>query len=423
MSVTVTTALRKISALKKRIWGLQGGQGAGKTYSVLTLIINHAIKHPNKEIYIASAELSKMRDTVIKDAINILRSFNKYKEVQCTGITFGQPRIDFPNGSFIRFLGLDKEDVGKGLRSDIMFVNEANKVNFETYRELTSRAKRIIIDFNPNEAFWFHKEVATRDDCDFLILTFLDNEYLSKEEVNEILNYKNKGYLNPNLENYDVSTNVKSEYWANKWRIYGLGQIGGVEGRIFFWKPINYAEYLNINAPTIYTVDWGKQDPFAIGEMKYYDGQLLNHELNYKSENEWYTRLTSTELAQIKGRDGDGFVTWMFERLNIPKNAIIVCDSNRPEKIISLRRSGWEYAVAVDGSAKKILDGIDLLHNLDVYYTDTSQNIEFEQKVYCWDTDKNDNPLEKPKDVNNHHIDRIRYGAMYWQKKGIIKKL
>jgi len=423
MSVTVTTGLRKISALKKRIWGLQGGQGASKTYSCLILIINHAIKHPNKEIYIASAELSKMRDTVIKDCINILRSFNKYDEVKATGVDFGAPKIEFPNKSFIRFLGLDKEDVGKGLRSDIMFVNEANKVNFETYRELTSRAKRIIIDFNPNESFWFHKEVLPRDDCDFLILTYLDNEYLSKEEVNEILNYKKRGYKNPDLKDYDKAENVQSEYWANKWRIYGLGQIGGVEGRIFFWKPITYHEYLSIDAPNIYTVDWGKQDPFAIGEMKYYDGMLFNHSLNYKSENEIRSTMTSSELAQIKGRDGDGFVTWMFDKLNIPKNAIIICDSNRPEKILSLRRAGWEYAQAIDGSSKKILDGIDLLHNLDVYYTDTSESIAYEQRVYCWDVDKNGNQLEKPIDMHNHEIDRIRYGAMWWHKKGLIKKI
>lgn len=423
MSVTVTTGLRKISGLKKRIWGLQGGQGASKTYSVLIIIINHLLSNGNKEVYIASAELSKMRDTVIKDCVNILRSFNIFDEIITTGLTTGQPRIDFPNGSFIRFIGLDKEDVGKGLRSDLMFVNEANKVNFETYRELTSRAKRIIIDFNPNESFWFHKEVKPREDCEFLILTFRDNEYLSKEEVSEILNYKFRGYINPDLEDYDKSDNIKSEYWANKWRIYGLGLIGGVEGRIFYWKPMNYHEYLQINAPKIYTVDWGKQDPFAIGEMKYFDGQLINHELNYKSENEWFKTLTTTQLAQIKGRDGDGFVTWMFDRLNIPKDAYIICDSNRPEKIKSLRRAGWEYAVAVDGSSKKILDGIDLLHNLDVYYTDTSHNIEFEQKVYCWDKDKNDNPLEKPIDQNNHHLDRIRYGTMWWQNKGLIKRL
>ena len=58
-----TTALRKIAALRKRIKGIQGGQGASKTYSILMLIINHASSVPDREIYIASDELSKMRVT------------------------------------------------------------------------------------------------------------------------------------------------------------------------------------------------------------------------------------------------------------------------------------------------------------------------------------------------------------------------
>jgi len=146
-----TTALRKISALKKKVWCIQGGQGAGKTISILILLTNHALKNPNKEIYIASAELSKMRDTVLKDFIKILRSFGLYEKVNLTGVTNGQPLCIFPNKSFIRFIGLDKEDIGKGLRSDIVYLNEANKTNFETYRELTSRAKRKILDYNPNK--------------------------------------------------------------------------------------------------------------------------------------------------------------------------------------------------------------------------------------------------------------------------------
>ena len=79
-----TTALRKISALKKRIWGIQGGQGAGKTYSILQLLINHASNNPNKEIFIASDELSKMRITVIKDFLNIMKSFNLYENERFT---------------------------------------------------------------------------------------------------------------------------------------------------------------------------------------------------------------------------------------------------------------------------------------------------------------------------------------------------
>ena len=121
--------------MRKRIWCIQGGQGAGKTYSILILILNTALKNSNREIYIASAELSKMRTTVIKDFVKVIHSFGMWDEVNFTGRDHGTPLCRFKNGSFVHFLGLDKEDIGKGLRSDIMYINEANKTNFETYRE------------------------------------------------------------------------------------------------------------------------------------------------------------------------------------------------------------------------------------------------------------------------------------------------
>src|SRR4051812_44258586 len=118
-----TTALRKIAALRKRIKGIQGGQGAGKTYAILILLTNHASGNPNKEIFIASEELSKMRITVIKDFITILKGFGIFQKENFVDGTLYR----FTNGSFIKFIGLDKEDIGKGLRCDIVFVNEANK--------------------------------------------------------------------------------------------------------------------------------------------------------------------------------------------------------------------------------------------------------------------------------------------------------
>lgn len=407
--IKTTTALRKISALKKRIFGIQGGQGAGKTFAILILIINHALRHRNKEIYIASAELSKMRITVIKDFVKIMRLLGRFDK----NCWLGGTQYNFPNGTFVKFIGLDKEDIGKGLRSDIIFVNEANKIKFETYRELTSRAKRVIIDFNPNAKFWFHTEVQTRDDCDSLILTFRDNEYLSEQEVNEILYYKKKGY--------DADGNVINEYWANKWRIYGLGQVGSVEGRIFHWKPIPYRDFVQIDRPVYYSVDWGKVDPFAIGCEKYLDGVLYTHELNYDSENEWRKRLTATQIKEISGSNDDGFVNWMFNRLAIPKNRPVICDNNRKQKILSLRKAGWDYAI---GARKvDILEGIDLLQNLEVRYTENSTNIENEQEVYCWAQDRYDDPLEHPVDYSNHHIDRIRYTGIYLQQEGVIRKV
>lgn len=413
----IREGLPKFKSDEQKVFVVEGGQGAGKTIAIEMLLID--LQERNKcEITICSAQLSKVKDTALNDYIKIRKDWNLFSQKH---FNKAESVYTYGAGHFTEFIGLDKADVGKGRRRKVIYINEANKITLKQFTDISARADIVIIDFNPDTKFWGHDLI---NDFNYIRLTYKDNEYISKSELSNILGYKNKGFIDPYLDDYDKATNIKSEYWANKWRVYGLGQAGGVEGRIFFWKKQDLREYLSIeNVPTIYTVDWGKQDPFAIGEMKYMDGMLFNHELNYKSENEWRKTMTTTELRQIQGRDGDGFVTWMFERLNIPKNAYIICDSNRPEKIKSLRRAGWTYATAVDGSSKAIIDGIDLLQNLDVYYTDTSYNIEYEQSHYSWDKDKNENQLEMPQDLNNHHIDRIRYGAMWWAKKGVIKKV
>lgn len=413
MQIQPTKALRKIAALRKRIKGIQGGQGAGKTFSILMLLVNHAYSNPNKEIFIASEELSKMRITVIKDFINIMRLFDIFNPTLWVDGTLYR----FDNGSFIKFIGLDKADIGKGLRSDIMFVNEANKIKFDTYRELTSRAKQIFIDFNPNAKFWFHTEVEPRNDCDFIKLTFEDNEFLSKEERGEIMRYKEKGF--------NTDGTIKSQYWANMWRVYGLGEVGQVEGRIYNWKPIPLETYQAIEKRVYIGCDWGKVDPFAIVECKYHDGNLYVHELNYESENEIERRLSPTELHQIKAgstEENEGLIGWVFNRVNVKKNTIIVCDNNRPNKIISLRRSGWEYAVAVGGKSK-LLDRIGMLNGLNVFYTDASKNIEFEQENYCYSKDKFGAIQEEPTDQNNHTIDAIAYAVQQMFGDGIIKNV
>src|SRR6478735_10404098 len=105
--IKVTTALRKIAALKKRNWAIQGGQGAGKTFAILILIANYAQLNPDKEIFIASAELTKMRITVIKDFIKILKAVGIYDQYAFTSGTLYR----FKNGSFVKFIGLDKEDI------------------------------------------------------------------------------------------------------------------------------------------------------------------------------------------------------------------------------------------------------------------------------------------------------------------------
>lgn len=422
MLLQQTTALRKIASLRKRIWCIEGGQGAGKTFAIIMLLVNHASSNPSKEIFVASNELSKMRITVIKDFLKIMMGFGIFDRQRWVDGTLYR----FPNGSFIRFIGLDKADIGKGLRSDIMFVNEANKTKFDTYRELTARAKRVIIDYNPNKNFWAHKEVIIRDDCDFIRLTYLDNEFLGNEERNEILRYKERGYAKDELGNYAVNEKgelvVINQYWANHWQVYGEGRPGQVEGRIYNWTKIPTEKYLQISKEEYIGNDWGKVDPWGVAGLKYHDGNLYVDEKNYESENEIERQLSQQQLHSIRGYDDEGLVAWKFKQFGINYNQKVVCDNNRPTKILSLRNAGWEYSVAV-GAKMDLINRIGLLSGINIFYTDRSTNIEFEQENYCYDKDSGGVLLEKPIDQDNHLIDAIAYGVSQMFKDGVIKNI
>jgi phage terminase large subunit len=158
--------------------------------------------------------------------------------------------------------------------------------------------------------------------------------------------------------------------------------------------------------------------------MQVQDGNLYVHELNYQSENEIRAKLNNTELHQVNSHEQAeevGIVNMYFDKLNISKNSEIICDWNRPMKIASLRRLGYEYANP--SPSKSIKDGIDLLDNLRVYVTSNSTNIIYEQENYSRKVDRYGVILEEPEDFNNHTIDAIRYVALYLQSKGIITKV
>lgn len=382
----VTTALKKISKLRNKIRGIQGGQGAGKTIAIMILIVNHLASNSKKECYVISAELSKMRDTVLKDTIKILEAFN----IPCTvlGKDTGQAKINFANGSFIRFIGMDKDDIGKGLRSDVIFVNEANKINFESYREATSRTKNIYIDFNPNAKFWFHDEIATREDCEFIKLTFQDNEFLSQEEREEILLYYEKGYgVKYDPTRLDDPEPI-SKYWANKWRVYGLGEIGILEGAVFEnWEQVDEipkeAELLGAG------VDFGFVNPAAWVMVYKMDGRYYFDELVYES------KLSNQDLAEI-------VIANEFD------TAIAYADNAEPKSIAEIRKMGVNIHPC-DGKTDLINYAVKILNNDTFYVTKRSTNIVNELLGYVWDTDSKGIHTGKPKKKDDHAMNAICY--------------
>jgi len=384
-----TTALKKIMRLRKKIRVVQGGQGSGKTFAILAILINHAKAKNNRDIIVCSAELSKMRLTVIKDFKAIMKSLGWFSKDRFIGETLYR----FPNGSNIRFVGLDKEDIGKGLRCDVIFLNEADKVQWETYREIAARAKNIYIDYNPTTEFWVDEHLKDDPRAEKIILTYKDNEYLSKEEREEIEGYKTKAFFNPNLENYDFKENIKNYYWRNKWLIYGLGVHGIKESVIF--KKITIIDQMpeRLNSRGI-GLDFGfSNDPSAAVECGMGDNAIYLNEIFYNTE--------------MLGRDIIGKLK--------PYRLPVVADSADPRLITEIYNGGINIKGVVKG---KVEHEVNEMSAYEIFVTKNSKNLINELKNYKWLEDRTGKILNIPEDKNNHGIDAARY----WFKTYVLSQ-
>ncbi len=98
-----------------------------------------------------------------------------------------------------------------------------------------------------------------------------------------------------------------------------------------------------------------------------------------------------------------------LEDLNIEKRYDeIIADSAEPKSIQEIHNAGFNIKGAVKG-ADSIRAGIDKLQSKPIYVTKRSINLIKELRNYCWVTDKDGRPTNKPIDDYNHLIDATRY--------------
>ena len=100
----------------------------------------------------------------------------------------------FETGSQLEFFSADQSDKLRGGRRDRAFMNEANNLTLDAFDQIEVRTKEFIfLDWNPTSEFWFYTEIqGKREDVDFITLTYLDNEALSKEIVKSIESRRNR---------------------------------------------------------------------------------------------------------------------------------------------------------------------------------------------------------------------------------------
>jgi len=369
-----TTAQAKIAALRKRVRIVQGGTSSSKTYSILPLLQTYAVSVPRAEISVVSESIPHLRRGAMRDFIKILQETGIYKDNNWnrSSLTY-----TFDNGSFIEFFSADQSDKLRGARRDVLFVNEANNVSWDAYHQMAIRTRKFIyIDYNPSSEFWAHTELMDSEDSDFIILTYKDNEALEPAIIKEIEAAKTKGET--------------SAYWANWWKVYGLGQIGSLQGVVYDnWSQVDTMP----DRPKWESLgmDFGfSNDPTAVVKVAYFDGCIWVDEILYE------TGLTSADIS---------------DRLDKLKRVETIADAADPKTIEELRRRGHNIRACQKG-ADSIRAGIDLIQGFDLRITKRSVNLIKELRGYTWDTDKAGTRLNKPIDRLNHGLDAMRYAVM-----------
>jgi phage terminase large subunit len=373
-----TTAIRKILRLRNRIKIIQGGTSAGKTFGILPILISKAAKRPLMEISVVAESIPHLRRGALKDFLSMMKSGFRYVDKRYNKSLL---RYDFDNGSYIEFFSADDSSKLRGARRDILYINECNNIEFEAYNELAIRTKReIYLDFNPANEFWVHTELKNEPDTDFVVLTYKDNEALDKGIVREIEKNRLKG--------------LTSSYWANWWNVYGLGEMGSLQGVVFSnWKQI---DTIPTEARLLgYGVDFGyTADPTSIVEVYNYNGQRILNEICYQ------TGLVNTEIAK-----------------KLQKNIIAYADSAEPKSVEEIRRTG-QLIKGVTKGLDSVNFGIQIMQSQEYLVTSQSTNLIKELRSYCWDKDRSGKQINKPIANYNHAIDAVRYHEMESLGKG-----
>ena len=366
MEVTINTTVTFENLLesKSRISQHIGGTRSGKTYAILQYLIVESLKTP-LTITIVRKTIPSLKRTVIKDFSDILKGLNIWREDDFN-IT---DRIYRLNESTIQFINSDDAEKLRGLKSDILFIDEASELDEESYFQLSIRTTgRIILAYNPTVSpyHWLRQ----MQDCDRYVTTYKDNIYLPKEMIVAIEELQTK---NP-------------KYWA----IYGKGEFAANDKAIYNFEVVEdyEAEFV------AFGLDWGySSDPTAVVAVYKNGDNIYLEEILYEKG------LVLKDIAD------------KLNGLDITKSEEIWCDSSEPRSIEELYRMGFN-AKAVKKGPDSIKFGISVLQNHKIHIHKKSQNLINEMYSYQYATDKHGYVTDTPEGGLDHLLDAARYVAM-----------
>lgn len=368
-----TTALHKLSKLKKRIHGVQGGTSASKTVSIIQLLIDKCQRDQEPMVTsITSETMPHLKRGAMRDFKDIMMKHNYWRDARWNASDY---IYTFETGTPLEFFSLDMPHKVRGPRRKRLFINEANNVPYETFDQSEVRTTdEIWLDWNPVAEFWWHdigdgsgKGVRDREDADEIILTYKDNEALPQSIIKSIESRQGN---------------------KNWWKVYGLGLLGDVEGRIYKgWKQLDeIPEEARLKRKGL---DFGySNDPTALIDIYVWNNAFIWDELLYRKG------MSNRDIASAIKQTND---------------ALVIADSAEPKSIDEIASYGVSILPSQKGPGS-VRQGIQYVQDQTIYVTKRSINIWKEYRNYLWLTDKEGKIINEPQDFMDHTLSAGRYG-------------
>jgi phage terminase large subunit len=305
----------------------------------------------------------------MRDFLDIMQTHGYYRDDRWNKT---QHTYTLETGSKIEFFSVDQPGKVRGPRRDRLFINEANNTPFETFEQLEIRTKDFVfLDWNPSSSFWYYEEVkGKRDDVEELTLTYKDNEGLDEQIVR--------------------SLEMRRER-VNWWKVYGLGELGEVESRVYTgWQFID--EVPHEARLERYGLDFGfseQGDPSVIVAVYYYNGGIILDQLLYQKG------LHNRDLANF-------FIN--------QRKALIVADSAEPKSISEIQQYGLSIIGTEKGKDSKKY-GISVMQDQRISVTKRSVEGIKEYRNYLHFVDKDGRMIVGETVGADDFLDASRYGV------------
>lgn len=348
----------------------QGSSRSGKTYNTLIWLIAYCLQNPFTRLSVVRATLPALKGSSFVDFKEILFSLELYDD-KC--MNKSELIYTFPNGSTVEFFSCDSEQKLRGRKRDVLFVNEANELDYYKFQQLQMRTTRFtIIDYNPSfsDEHWICRLNSEKSTYHF-ITTYKDNKFLERKIVEELESLK----------------------WKNEtlWQVYGLGQQAMIEGLVF--RNVDIVDEIPATARHRWIgMDFGfTNDQTAIVEVAI-DGNTL-----YVDEICYQTEMLSSDIIRTLKNECSGME--------------VISESADPRMVQEIYRAGVNIhpVVKYKGSIEA---GIAKMQEYKIMITKRSSNVQREFKNYVYAQDKEGKWLNSPIDYFNHAIDAVRYVVM-----------